>query len=196
MKKIRLSGKSPCKTNHATNSKLGKKSADDYLFSSKANMFIKHFNIHQKIPLCIIQELFLFFFQMRVECTRLSYLQPKSPATKSRGDGWKHGQDKRDDWSDKAWDSAPTPPPPSIRFHPAWNPSNDPPWWLSTWRAQLSLWAPVCLCMRRRCWNTAPPSGKKTKNKKEEEKKKDVFLGKTPLAVWRYEKLARIQHSQ
>lgn len=35
------------------------KLAKGSFFSSKANMFIKHFNIHQKIPLHIIQEFFL-----------------------------------------------------------------------------------------------------------------------------------------
>lgn len=38
---------------------MTKKSANICFFSSKANMFIKHFNIHQKIPLHIIQEFFL-----------------------------------------------------------------------------------------------------------------------------------------
>lgn len=173
--------------NHDYISELGKKSADSSVFSSKANMFIKHFNIHQKIPLRIIQE---FFFRMRVECTRLSYLQPKSPAAKSRGDRRKRGRDKRDDWPDKTPECFP-PHVAVSRHNPAWNPSNNPPWWSSTWRAQLSLGL-VCVCACDGVSETLrpPPLGKKKKKEK-----KKVFLGETPLAVWWYEKLARIWHS-
>lgn len=156
--------------NHDYISELGKKSADSSVFSSKANMFIKHFNIHQKIPLRIIQE---FFFRMRVECTRLSYLQPKSPAAKSRGDRRKRGQDKRDDWPNKTPECFP-PHVAVSRHNPAWNPSNDPPWWSSTWRAQLSLGLVLCLCMRRGFWNTAPA----LLRQKEKKGKKKCFLAK------------------